>query len=318
MMSSKSRLLSRCIHNVASQGFARQVGTDTRILLFLQCNAAPHYTLQCILTGTPYTQAAKYEATRPSYPPESVDFIVNCCRPSSPDTPYKKVLDLAAGTGKFTRLLAQYPSLQVSAVEPVEGMRIEFKRALPSKVSVVEGTSTRIPFDDDYFDLVTIAQAFHWFSNIESLKEIKRVLRPSSGVLAMIWNLEDASIPWIKSLRNAYETYDLNVPQYRRRENWQAVFKSPEAQSLFSCWPLQSKFFSHDMMVSKEEVWHRVLSKSYVSSLSAEEQEVVKAKVYDVLNMHDDAFHHIQEDGRRCAKQRLITEVALASAKPLS
>ena len=36
----------------------------------------------------------------------------------------------------------------------------------------------------------TCLQAFHWFANEESLKEIHRVLKPA-GVLAMVWNAED-------------------------------------------------------------------------------------------------------------------------------
>src|SRR5258708_33425204 len=68
-----------------------------------------------------------YEAARPSYPPEAVAWFVENLRIA----PGATVVDLAAGTGKLTRLLV--PSgAHLIAAEPVAGMRATFREVLPS------------------------------------------------------------------------------------------------------------------------------------------------------------------------------------------
>ena len=81
------------------------------------------------------------------------------------------VLDLAAGTGKLTRALAA-GGATVIAVEPVAEMRA----ALPDSVTALDGTAEAIPLEDGSVDLVTVAQAFHWFDGPAALAEIHRVL----------------------------------------------------------------------------------------------------------------------------------------------
>ena len=49
---------------------------------------------------------------------------------------------------------------------------------LPANLPVLEGTSTDIPYPDGFFNVVTVAQAFHWFDNLDSLTEMRRVLKP--------------------------------------------------------------------------------------------------------------------------------------------
>jgi ubiquinone/menaquinone biosynthesis C-methylase UbiE len=118
--------------------------------------------------------AAEYERGRPGYPPAALRALELA--------PGLTVLDLAAGTGKLTRALAE-SGATVIAVEPVAEMRA----ALPSSVRAVDGTAERIPLEDGAVELVTVAQAFHWFDGAAALAEIHRVLRPG-GRLALIWN----------------------------------------------------------------------------------------------------------------------------------
>ena len=123
---------------------------------------------------------ADYERGRPMYPFEAVRRLVKELRIK----PASTVLDLAAGTGKLTRLLAQLGS-DIVAVEPVEEMRERLVETLPS-VTAVEGTAEDIPLDDQAVDAVTVGQAFHWFDGDVALTEIHRVLRPGAR-LGLIW-----------------------------------------------------------------------------------------------------------------------------------
>src|SRR6187399_1539553 len=104
-----------------------------------------------------FNNPGDYEAARPSYPPEAVAFLVEQLH----IVPGARVCDLAAGTGKLTRLLAP-AGAQLFAAEPVEGMRATFHGLLPA-VPLVAATAEALPFAPASLDAITVAQAWHWF-----------------------------------------------------------------------------------------------------------------------------------------------------------
>ena len=117
-----------------------------------------------------------YERSRPSYPADAVARLVS----ELDIRAGRRVLDLAAGTGKLTRLLAEHGA-ELVAVEPSAAMREAFVSVLPG-VPVHEGTAEKIPLADTSVDAVVVAQAFHWFDAPRALVEIARVLRPVGGL----------------------------------------------------------------------------------------------------------------------------------------
>jgi ubiquinone/menaquinone biosynthesis C-methylase UbiE len=121
--------------------------------------------------------AVEYEEARPSYPDELVDLL-----PIPRDA---TVLDLGAGTGKLTRVLARRYA-RVIAVEPLDGMRTILERVVPD-AEALAGSAESIPLPDASVDAVFAAQAFHWFATDEAVAEIARVLRPG-GVFADVFN----------------------------------------------------------------------------------------------------------------------------------
>ncbi|MGH9112083.1 MAG: class I SAM-dependent methyltransferase [Acidimicrobiales bacterium] len=134
--------------------------------------------------------AEAYEAARPSYPAEAVAHIVG----HGQIGPGRRVLDLAAGTGKLTRLLVP-TGAEVEAVEPVAAMRGRLRALLPD-VEVHDGTAEAVPLGDQSIDAVTVAQAFHWFDALAALGELRRVLRPG-GHLFLVWNTRDRRHDWV-------------------------------------------------------------------------------------------------------------------------
>jgi SAM-dependent methyltransferase len=145
-----------------------------------------------------------YERARPSYPTEAVDLLAA----TTGVGPGRRILDLAAGTGKFTRLL-HGRGVECVAAEPSPSMREVFARVVPG-VPLVGATAERIPLGDATVDAVVVAQAFHWFEPDVALAEIDRVLRPG-GWLALVWNERDESDPMVAELVGISK-WDVSAP----------------------------------------------------------------------------------------------------------
>ncbi len=134
-------------------------------------------------------EADLYERARPSYPPEAARWMLG-------EDPLR-VLDLGAGTGKFTRVVASLGH-ELIAVEPDPGMRERLRRSSPG-VAVLAGSAEAIPLEDGSVEAVVAAQSFHWFDSAEARAEIARVLAPG-GAFAPIWNVRDDTVPWVGEL----------------------------------------------------------------------------------------------------------------------
>ena len=137
-----------------------------------------------------FADAADYEAARPSYPDDAVAWFVE----RLDIRPGRRVCDLAAGTGKLTRLLVP-TGAEFVAVEPVAGMR-EILRARVPQVPVVAATAEALPFAPSSLDAVVVAQAWHWFDHEVAVKQLREALR-IGGRLGLVWNARDRSEPWV-------------------------------------------------------------------------------------------------------------------------
>ncbi|MCW2781178.1 MAG: class SAM-dependent methyltransferase [Marmoricola sp.] len=135
------------------------------------------------------TVADAYDRARPSYPPEAAQWLTGSGR--------SVVLELGAGTGKMTSVLLGLGHT-VIASDPLPQMLGHVGRNAPEAHRVV-ATAEHIPLPSASVDVVVCAQSFHWFNHDQALPEIARVLRPG-GVLALVWNRRDQSIPWVRKL----------------------------------------------------------------------------------------------------------------------
>ncbi|MBP3978290.1 class I SAM-dependent methyltransferase [Microbacterium sp. BLY] len=127
----------------------------------------------------------EYDRYRPGFPQRAADVII----PESVDA----ALDLGAGTGKFTGLLLGRAA-RVIAVEPSAPMLAVLARNLPT-VDARSGSAESIPAPDGSVDVVSVAQAFHWFDRAAASAEIARVLVPG-GTLGLLWNRADPACAW--------------------------------------------------------------------------------------------------------------------------
>lgn len=138
--------------------------------------------------------AAEYEQGRPGYPDRLFDELERLAGRSLKGA---RVLDVGAGTGIATRLLAGRGA-EVVAVEPSPGMGEQFLASSPG-IPLVRGSGDELPFHDRSADVITYAQAFHWIHPELAIPEAVRVLRPG-GAIAAWWNVKDETVPWVRAL----------------------------------------------------------------------------------------------------------------------
>lgn len=212
-----------------------------------------------------------YGRGRPTYPDDALGYIVRTLGIAEG----RDVLELGAGTGKFTELIV-HSGARITVVEPVPAMRTALERNCPS-VTVLDGTAEAIPLPDASADAAIAAQAFHWFDGDRALPEIHRVLRPD-GVLGMIWNVRDDASDWSERLTAIFDRLAGDeAPRYQRGK-WREAF---ERSDLFG--PLHHRVAYHVHHVTPETFLDRVLSVSYVASASEEQRTRVVEEVRDLI-----------------------------------
>ncbi len=223
-----------------------------------------------------FSDPGDYEAARPSYPPDAVAWLVERLgiRAGS------RVCDLAAGTGKLTRLLVPTGAGLV-AVEPVPGMRATFRELL-SDVPVIAGTAEALPLRAGSLDTLVAAQAWHWFDHDRAIAEVRRVLH-AGGALGLVWNARDRSEPWVDAVWSIMDRVEKHAP-WRDHENWR--------DSAFRAMPgfgeLERAEFRHRQSSTPEAVVRRIASVSHVAVLPERERAAVLDEVRTVLATHPD------------------------------
>ena len=213
--------------------------------------------------------ADAYERARPDYPPAARDWL----RAPLALGPGGTVVDLAAGTGKLTRLLLA-TGARVVAVEPVAEMRAALARAVPG-AEIVDGTADTMPLPDGSADAVTIAQAFHWFSTSEALAEIHRVLRPDGG-LALVWNRRDLDDPLQTALDRIIARHRGDVPTHQSGR-WKSAFETTE---LFG--PREEHLVPHRQELDRAGLVDRVMSTSVMAALPDAERVAAVAAIEEL------------------------------------
>jgi SAM-dependent methyltransferase len=215
-------------------------------------------------------EAQAYARGRPEYPIALNQWLRDELKLDETRT----VIDLGAGTGKFTRRLLA-TGANIIAVEPVPEMLAQLTRAVPS-VAARSGTAEKIPVNNGAADAVVCAQSFHWFATAAALQEIHRVLRPG-GSLGLIWNVRDESADWTAAMSAIMNPFEGDAPQYRSGE-WRRLFPAEG----FS--PLREKRFPNGHTGPPEQVIvDRVLSTSYIAALERPQQHIVAARLRELI-----------------------------------
>ncbi|GAA1992939.1 class I SAM-dependent methyltransferase [Microbacterium pumilum] len=140
------------------------------------------------------SNASVYEAGRPGYPTAAVQWLLD---PVHRDGRALRVADAGAGTGKLTRVAVELGA-EVVAIDPDAAMLAELRTHVHGVPTFV-GSAERMPLPDASVDALLFGQAWHWVDAVAASAEAGRVLR-SGGVLGLVWNIRDESVPWVHRL----------------------------------------------------------------------------------------------------------------------
>jgi SAM-dependent methyltransferase len=229
-------------------------------------------------------EAAAYQRSRPSYPPDAVQWLVD----GLGLRPGVRCIDLAAGTGILTALLRP-TGCDLYAIEPVEGMRAQLRAALPD-VPCASAVAEALPLAAASVDAVTIAQAFHWFDADRALAELRRTLRVG-GHVAMMWNARDRSRAWVDEVWTVMDRVEKHAP-WRNHDHVATTdsqqFREASLEGSPGFGPVQTAQFQHEQPMTPELIVDRVRGVSHVAALDPPEQEKVLDEVRTIVATHPD------------------------------
>jgi SAM-dependent methyltransferase len=211
--------------------------------------------------------ADAYERGRPPYPPGAIDWLL----PAGA----VRVLDLGAGTGKLTRQLTGR-GLDVTAVEPSEGMLAQLRRAAPG-ARALAGAAERIPLPDRSVDAVLVAQAWHWVDPSQAVPEVARVLRPG-GRLGLVWNVRDERADWVAGLSAILRQSD------GAHAISSTVSAAPEVGPPFG--PPERHDIEWVHHLSPDALIDMVVSRSYVITMPADGREELLNELRHLMRTH--------------------------------
>jgi SAM-dependent methyltransferase len=212
------------------------------------------------------SRANEYAAGRPEYPDAVLDDL--------PLRDARVIVELGAGTGKFTRTLAR-TGKRVIAVEPSKPMADRIPAEVGAPVEVLIAAAESVPLPDATADLVCVATAIHWFDYGPATAEIHRLLRPG-GHLAVIFNRRDERVPWVAALSKMLDSHTHGAPR-RSRGQWKAILSDPRFRLV--------KETKHDFAqrTTQQGIYDRVFSTSYIIASPPAEQDRVRAEVAAII-----------------------------------
>ena len=132
-----------------------------------------------------FTELAKHYSTRPDYSKSILKSILGLL-----DKPLSsiKFVDIGAGTGIWTRMVAEKEVNDVTAIEPNDEMRLVGEHdSIGYPIKWMKGSAEQTNLINNSVDWVTMASSFHWTDFKQSTHEFHRILK-NKGIFTAIWN----------------------------------------------------------------------------------------------------------------------------------
>jgi SAM-dependent methyltransferase len=222
-----------------------------------------------------------YSKYRPGYPPAVIDFLIAECGLTTESV----IADLGSGTGILTELFLKHGN-RVFGVEPNADMRVAGEAILANYRNFisVEGTAESTTLPDDSVDLVTAAQAFHWFDRARAHAECARILKPG-GWAVLLWNERQTdTTPFLRDYEELLLAFGTDYPVVRHENVYENIAE-------FFTQGFKLKSFANQQVFDFEGLKGRLLSSSYVPAIG----QPRSAEMLDSLQL---VFEVHQQDGR--------------------
>jgi ubiquinone/menaquinone biosynthesis C-methylase UbiE len=221
------------------------------------------------------SRVASYRQHRPGYPKEIVALLERKCglRPDS------VIADIAAGTGLLTEIFLEQ-NYAVTAVEPNQAMR-EICESLIThypRLICIDGSAEATGFTDHSIDLITVAQAMHWFDLDRTRQEFNRILKPS-GWCAVIYNNRRMSGD---SFHEGYEKLLREFgPEYEAVQS--GHLHDDQLAAFFAPGKMKQAVFPNAQNLTLEGLEGRVLSSSYMPQPGHPHYEAMHRAIEDLF-----------------------------------
>jgi len=200
------------------------------------------------------SRVENYVRYRPGYPTEVLELLKKECGLTSESV----IADIASGTGIFTRMLAESGN-RVFGVEPNDEMRRAGEEFLGgcSRFTSIAGTAEATTLPDRSVDMVTAAQASHWFDREKARREFMRILKPG-GWTVLLWNERRTdSTPFLREYERLLLTYGTDYHEVRHERT------TAEIAGFFAPSPFRSCAFEMRQEVDYAALEGRLSSSSY-------------------------------------------------------
>lgn len=177
-----------------------------------------------------FTQLAKHYHNRPAYSARLLEKLIKCINDRNKSIDSINVVEVGAGTGKLTKMLANF-SLNVVAVEPNDAMREEgIKYTQNTKVKWQKGSGEDSGVESGVADWVIMASSFHWTDPNKSLPEFARILK-DGGYFSALWNPRDIKKGSIfaeieEEIRNIVPELNRVSSGEQNAKNWSEILES--------------------------------------------------------------------------------------------
>jgi ubiquinone/menaquinone biosynthesis C-methylase UbiE len=142
-------------------------------------------TAERITAGDFTHLAQQYAKYRPGYSETVLRAILGVINPQQRDI---HCVDVGAGTGIWTRLLAKQLNQSIIAIEPNDAMRAE-GQVENGVLDIIwrKGAAEQTGLPNQSVDLVSMASSFHWADFDRATQEFHRILKPD-GYFLILWN----------------------------------------------------------------------------------------------------------------------------------